>query len=279
MPEVVLRSGPGTLAVEGGDLLSLRSWSVDGTELLAAPSALPVRYRVHGQRAGVPFLHPWANRVREDAFTLAGREVRIGSDAAVSRDGDGIAIHGLAAPGAWVPRAEAEDRCVVERAVPAVPAFPFAHAVRVEVRLAPARVEVLTVLEATDGPLPVAHGWHPYFVPGPEPRDEWELGLPERHAAGGAEPAERAPLAGRAFDDGYVDVAGTTWTAGPIGVELGPGYAVAQVFAPLDCDVVSLEPMTAPTDALRTGAGLLVLEPGTRHTAAFALTYRSTSSL
>ena len=52
---------------------------------------------------------------------------------------------------------------------------------------------------------------------------------------------------------------------------LGHGYRVAQVFAPPDQDLVALEPMTAPTDALRTGHGLRWAAAGEAFTATFRL--------
>ena len=47
------------------------------------------------------------------------------------------------------------------------------------------------------------------------------------------------------------------------------GYRFAQVWAPPDPQVVCYEPMTAPTNALATGDGLQILEPGEEHRAAF----------
>lgn len=285
-PEVTLRHGRTSVVVQGGDQLGLRSWAVDGVELLADPAALPPHYRVHGRRAGVAFLHPWANRVGSDAFELGGREVRVGDDPAVSRDPAGLAIHGLAEPGAWVPEARGEDACAVRREVAPTDAFPFAHTVEVDVRVQPGdRVEVTTAVTAeADGPLPVAFGWHPYFVL-PQPRPEWLLALPERTRlelddlglpTGRRTPelAEQGPLRDRSFDDGYVDVPATSWSIGPATLELGPGYDVGQVFAPPDCDVVSLEPMTAPTDALRTRDRLRCLSPGERFSATFVLAHQ-----
>jgi len=283
---VVLRAGRCAVAVRGGDLLSLTSWTVEGLELLAVAEDLPVPYRVHGRRAGVTLLHPWANRVGGDVFGVAGRNVAIGDDVTVSRDAGGLAIHGLAAPSAWSPVAVGDDCCTVHRDVPSVRAFPFAHAVDVEVRVtAEDRVEVVTAVTAdADAPLPLAFGWHPYFV-APGPRAGWVLGLPDRlrlaqddaglpTGEAAAEPAERAPLRDRAFDDGYVDAAGSVWSVGPVEVALGEGYAATQVFAPTDREVVSIEPMTAPTDALRSGHRLRCLEPGERFVARFAMTYR-----
>jgi galactose mutarotase-like enzyme len=49
------------------------------------------------------------------------------------------------------------------------------------------------------------------------------------------------------------------------------GYRFAQVFAPPAGDVICFEPMTAPGNALVTGMGLRVLQPGERHQARFAI--------
>jgi galactose mutarotase-like enzyme len=43
------------------------------------------------------------------------------------------------------------------------------------------------------------------------------------------------------------------------------------VFAPPEADVVSLEPMTAITDALRSGRGLRSAEPGETARAVFSV--------
>jgi galactose mutarotase-like enzyme len=56
-----------------------------------------------------------------------------------------------------------------------------------------------------------------------------------------------------------------------IAVELGPGYSFAQVFAPASPAVVALEPMTAPTNALASGADLQYVEPGDSFVASFRI--------
>ncbi len=51
------------------------------------------------------------------------------------------------------------------------------------------------------------------------------------------------------------------------------GYPYAQVYAPDDDDVIALEPMTAPTNALVTGGPELPLvEPGETFAASFTIT-------
>jgi galactose mutarotase-like enzyme len=103
--------------------------------------------------------------------------------------------------------------------------------------------------------------------------------------AGAHEPADTFALGERSFDDGYdglpepatfsVSGGGRTVT-----VRFERGYPVAQIFTPPGAEFVCLEPMTAPTDALRTHAGLGRVAPGDAFTAVFAIevAYSSPSS-
>jgi aldose 1-epimerase len=54
-----------------------------------------------------------------------------------------------------------------------------------------------------------------------------------------------------------------------ITVEFLEGYRYAQVFAPKGAECVALEPMTASANALVSGNGLRLVEPGGRFRAAF----------
>jgi aldose 1-epimerase len=99
-------------------------------------------------------------------------------------------------------------------------------------------------------------------------------GIPtgEEQAFGGFD----APLGALHLDDGLAVLqqpACLTLEAGGlrIAVELLAGYAYAQVFAPKDGGYVALEPMTAPTNALVSGDGLQVVEPGGTYRAAFRI--------
>src|SRR5205814_9563960 len=84
------------------------------------------------------------------------------------------------------------------------------------------------------------------------------------------------PLGERSFDDGFAlleertafSIAGRGMR---ISVEPLVGYRYAQVFAPKSKDLVALEPMTAPTNALATGRGLRMVEPATEFRAAFRI--------
>jgi aldose 1-epimerase len=137
-------------------------------------------------------------------------------------------------------------------------------------------------------PVPVAFGYHPYVsLPG-VPRDEWEIEAPVRTAlvlddrmlpTGERRPASVAsgPLGRRSFDDAYADVAdGTAFSVSGGGrtvtVAFLEGYRFAQIYAPLDDDVICFEPMTAPTNALATADSLHAVSPGDSYTAAFRIT-------
>ena len=91
-------------------------------------------------------------------------------------------------------------------------------------------------------------------------------------------PFSSSPATGIAitFDDGYAGAApGTACSVSDgvrrIVVEMTDGYPYAQLYAPGDLDVICFEPMTAPTNALVSGEGLHVVEPGASFTASFAI--------
>jgi aldose 1-epimerase len=126
--------------------------------------------------------------------------------------------------------------------------------------------------------VPVSFGFHSYFrLPG-LPRAEWQVPLPamsrllldERSIPTGEEvpvPAFDEKLGDRAFDDGFalLDPHALFSIAGNgrrITVEFVEGYRYAQVFAPRGKDYIAIEPMTAPANALVSGRGLRLVEPG-----------------
>jgi galactose mutarotase-like enzyme len=120
--------------------------------------------------------------------------------------------------------------------------------------------------------VPIAFGFHPDLrLPG-VPRAGWQVTLPPRRhlvldprgipsGAGERQPATRFELDDRGFDDGYDSLASrsifsVSGGGRTITVELESGYPAAQVFSPRGKDVICFEPMTAPTNALRSGVGL-----------------------
>ncbi len=170
-------------------------------------------------------------------------------------------------------------------------AFPFRHDVVYEARLVDGRLQATIVVDACgEDRVPVAFGLHPYLSPPGVAREQYRVELPSmRRLKLDAEqipvgPGEQLPrrgfeLAEDQFDDGFDDVAEPARFAVEDGtrrieLELVEGYPCAQVYAPRTGQFICFEPMTAPANALRSGNGLRVLEPGEHHRATFALHVR-----
>ena len=271
-----------------------------GDELLGQRGGLG-RYVAQRSTMGIPLLHPWANRVAEPRFTVAGRDVDLQRHPKlVKLDPNGHPIHGLLAGArGWnVERHEAREAGGVLAASfdfaareDLIDAFPFPHEVRVEAVVAGETLTIATTVRATgDVPVPVSFGYHPYFrLPGVE-RASWEVGIPVgRQVAldeqglptGTVEDVavEGGPLGPRTFDDLFAapdSGAPFTLECGDRRIEVAflAGYPYAQVYAPDDDDVIAFEPMTAPTNALVSGDGLKLLEPGKSYDASFSVTVR-----
>jgi len=253
----------------------------EGEELLAQNGGLDAYART-GATLGIPLLHPWANRLDGWSYEALGRTVDLRAAAAiVPVEEHGLPIHGTL-PRAW--RAVARDWWLAAELAPAASAaFPFEHRVRMEVELRRARLRVTTtVLPTGPDPVPVAFGFHPYLVLPGVPRADWRIELPVRCRlvtdarlipAGPRERVEpfAGPLGERTYDDGFDHlehpaVFAVEGGGRRIEVAFEHGFDVAQVFAPRASDVVCFEPMTAPANALVTGA-----YPLAPHTATFSV--------
>ncbi len=248
---------------------------------------------------GIPLLYPWANRLAASRFTLAGREVDVGAAQPPPKaDENGLPIHGLlaAADGWRIERHEATASGAVLAArfdlaadSPLAAGFPFPHRLELEAELADATLTVRTSVRADAGsPVPVAFGFHPYLALPGAPRAEWRLeaplpvrlrlderGIPtgEREPAGPLD----GPLADRTFDDAFLaprpgDAFALSGGGRRIEVRFDDAYPFAQLYAPPGQELLAYEPMTAPTNALVSGEGLRVLEPGERFDASFEIT-------
>jgi aldose 1-epimerase len=305
-------------AVEGFDAVTLAAGALEATfvprlgmvgaslrhageELLDRRGGLRA-YRETGAVMGVPFLHPWANRLARDELLVQGRRVRLPGPPLVRRDDHGLAIHGLlgAHPGWSVHEADADPHgarlvagfdFAADAALAA--AFPFPHQLVFEAGLTPQALRVVTTVRATGTvAVPVAFGFHPYLrIPGVE-RSGWDVRLPRRRhlrldemglptGRGEVQDATRFGLADASFDDGYDRIAdGAVFSVRGGGREIAVthecGYPAAQVFSPMDAAFICFEPMTAPANALCSGDGLRFVRSGDSFTAAFSISVRST---
>jgi galactose mutarotase-like enzyme len=270
-----------------------------GEELLGQRGGL-AKYVGSGSTMGIPFLHPWANRLDASRFELAGREIDLDRPGLpLKLDAAGLPMHGLlTAIGGWEVEhhLETEEGGVLAASfdfgahVLLMEAFPFAHRVELRAQLAGPELTITTSVHAGgEGPVPICFGFHPYLrLPG-LPRAEWvmeapvgeRLRLDERQLPTGEREAVAitpAPLADRHYDDAFTappdDGAPFALEGGGHRLELrlGDGYRFSQIYAPADTDAVAFEPMTAPTNALVSGEELPLLDPGETFTATFSIT-------
>jgi aldose 1-epimerase len=263
-----------------------------GAELLRRVDDLDAA-AAKGSTAGIPILHPWANRLARPEYRAAGKAVRLDlASPLVHVDGNRLPIHGV--PWSmleWSVMSAGPDTLAAgldwSRA-DLLAIFPFPHRLEIAAALTPESLTIETSLIAgREGPVPASFGFHPYFgIPG-LPRDQWRLTLPAMQRlvldpkaipTGRAEPFEAfdAPLGARTFDDGYgIDGEEASFSLSGAGrriaVEWLTGYRYAQVFAPSGIDCVAIEPMTSPTNALITGRGLQMVDAGGRFKAAFRI--------
>jgi aldose 1-epimerase len=246
---------------------------------------------------GIPFLYPWANRLAAFDYSAFGKQVTLDPDSPLLElDPNGLPIHGLlrrwfeweleVRPDALSASLDFGSKAEL------TDGFPFPHRLRLDVSLSDSELAVATTVSADrDSPVPVSFGFHPYFrLPG-APRSEWLIELPvrerlvldenmiptgERHPAGDLD----GPLGDRSFDDGYagVDLARAfALAAGDrrIEVRFDERFPFAQVYTPPGAEFICFEPMTAPTNALRAGKHLAIVEVGESFTATWTIAVTS----
>jgi aldose 1-epimerase len=297
VPVITLAAGDLEAAFAPGLGMAGVSLRHAGDELLDRQAGLRA-YAERGAVMGIPLLHPWANRLAAHGYVLDGRAVRLAPGPPLVRcDEHGLPIHGLlgASPhwhvstveaGAAVARLRAELDLGAHPEL--IAAFPFPHVLAIDATLNGQALTVRTTLRATGGVgVPVAFGYHPYLrLPGGE-RSQWHIALPRRRhlatdargipaGAGVWEDAFAGALGARSFDDGYDglrDGAAFALAGGgrTITMRLVSGYPAAQIFTPPGGRFVCFEPMTAPTNALRSGAGLRRVAPGAAFEAVFSI--------
>jgi aldose 1-epimerase len=246
-----------------------------------------------GSTAGIPLLHPWANRLAGPHYHAAGREVELDpSSSLLHLDEHGLPMHGVPwSLLSWEVTETKQDRLAARldwNRSDLLAVFPFYHRLEMTATIRPNGLTLETTLVAgAAGPVPVCFGFHPYFGLPDLPRAEWHLKLPAMRRLvldqRGIPTGEEEPFGGFdgqlgeiGFDDGFALLEerpsfSLTGAGRRITVNLLAGYRYVQVFAPKDKDYVALEPMTAPANALVSGLGLQLVEPVSRFRAAFRI--------
>lgn len=249
----------------------------------------------HGSTAGIPFLYPWANRLSQMHYKKAGPEVTLERTSPVLHfDANGLPIHGVPwSHLAWtiVDRNAHSVTATLEWSRPELlEVFPYAHHLSMTAYLRPDGLLIGTTIAAEEaGPVPLSFGFHPYIGLPEIPRSQWRLILPAMRKLGldaqGIPTGKETEFSGfdaslgdQSFDDGFALLkedpqAMFTISGGGLAATLAflEGYTHAQVYSPEGADFIAIEPMTAPTNALVSGAGLRLLVPGGTFSAAFGI--------
>jgi aldose 1-epimerase len=254
-----------------------------------------------GRRAfmGIPFLHPWANRLDGYRYRAGGRDVTLDpASPLLLLDDHRLPIHGvLTASRRWTVQTTAATgehaRLTASLGFDTpelLAAFPFRHRVEMEVELGGGALEVRTTVYASGADaVPIAFGFHPYLQFPGVPRGQWSVAFPVRRRlrldarlipTGETEPVR--PISGaigdRTWDDGFDEIDNparfeVSARGRTIEVEYLTGYPIAQIFAPPGQEYICIEPMTAPANALAgPDSALTWIPPGHRWSAAFRIT-------
>lgn len=253
MVDLVLEGGGARVTVDPGAGARLRSWVVDGVELLARRGDAP-------QEHGCYLMAPWAGRVRGNVVAAGSREH------ALPPTYDGWAMHGTVLDRTW--EVLAADDCEVALRTSLGPAWPWPGRAHVTWRLEDgALVSRLRVEALAGASFPAVAGWHPWF------RRRLDAGGDVAIEMAASAVLERGPdhlptgrrldpaaVAGP-FDDAFLVPDGRVRLTWPGALELTASSTAAWVvvFDELP-DEVCVEPQTGPPDGL-SGPGVEVVTP------------------
>jgi aldose 1-epimerase len=241
---------------------------------------------------GTPLI-PWPNRLEDGSYEFGGEQFQLD----LSEPEKHNAIHGLLRWLAWEAVEQEPDRVTMSTRLHPSPGYPHLLDVCVNYALGADGLTVTTTLtNRGERPCPVGAGQHPYLSPGAGAvlddctvelhartrivtDDERQLPT-GRQAVEGTEYDFRSPrrLGAERIDFAFCDLerdaGGRAWTrlTGPDGVTAGLWVDEAYPFVELFTgdtlapdrrrQGLACEPMTCPSNAFRSGDGLVSLEPG-----------------
>ncbi|MGP3533233.1 aldose 1-epimerase [Microbacterium sp. RD1] len=257
---------------------TLRHEGADWLDPVRAAEAL-----VTGKDYGISLVHPWAGRLARWGYT-AGREVVLSEDdPQIPHDKWDRPIHGVwdrllrwTVDSTSISRLEASLAWDDEHLLSV---FPYPHRLSVVAEVFGGGLRIETRLRPTsDVPVPVTFGYHAFLRIPDSSRETWTLLLDASERLlldddlipnGRSERLVESTyaLGERDVDDDIGGLAAPAVLAVSDGdrrvsVDLEAGFSVAHVWAPAGRNLVSFEPMTAPANALNSGEGLRMVEPG-----------------
>lgn len=271
----------------------LRTYSAGGREVLDGYPPDQLAPSGRGQ-----LLIPWPNRIRDGVYELDGRRHQL----PLNELERGNAIHGLVRWSSWAVAERAADRVVLAHVLRPQPGYPFSLALSVEYSLLPDGLAVRTQATNVGGDTaPYGAGAHPYLSVDTDGVDEAVLRVPAGtvlQADERAIPIGSGPVEGTEFDFRKPRPIGGTWLDhcfteldrgedGRAGVEVGgttlwadESYPYLMIFTGDGLPdgarrSLAVEPMTCAPNAFASGDGLVLLEPGESHAAAWGISPQS----
>ncbi|MGM1018898.1 MAG: aldose 1-epimerase family protein [Actinomycetota bacterium] len=275
---------------------SLRELRLNGRDLIVPFAADEVRPGYRGVT-----LAPWPNRVVDGRYRFAGVDRQL----ALTEPERGHALHGLLAWHDFAVCEQQADHVVLTATIVPQVGYPFRVRVDVEYRIdAAGLVQTVTATNLGADAAPWGTGPHPYLVAGPGRVDDWVLSLPaaevltvtdDRLIPIAVESVDAHPefdfRAARPIGDTFIDHAFTTFDRGDgmarVEVTAADGTGVlmtwdqtcpwVQVHTADTPDPathrigLAVEPMTCPPNAFASAVDLIVLEPGSSHSAGWTI--------
>lgn len=275
-------------AVEVGG--GLRRYVHSGVDVLA-----PYGEQQLAPRGSGAVLAPWPNRLAGGQYSFAGQQYQV----PITEVSRGNANHGLARWARWTPMAIDAAAVTLALDIPPQTGWPFEVRVEVTYALHPDHGLAVTAVARNHGATsaPFGAGFHPYFAVR-DRLDDVTLHVPaaqrivtdEAQLPVGLKPVQgtpydlRSPRQLRAvrFDDAFTELS-IVDGRGAVDVRTSSGggrlwfdgaFSYLQVYTAEDVEgapAVAVEPMTCPANAFNSGAGLIVLEPGSMWTGTWGI--------
>jgi len=277
---------------------TLREYDKGGVEVIEGFAEDEMATGARGQ-----LCFPWPNRLRTGSWCFSGRAAR----APLDEPEHGNAVHGLVRYRPFHIDAVAQNRVALSLLVHPEPGYPFLALVEVAYHLGALGLTVTTTVTNADTvPLPFGLGFHPYLAVGTHGVERAILSVPasgavladeHRRPSGATRPVdgvldwrEPRPIADAVLDttlcdlvrddSGWATVRLDVEDTGAVELSVDRTFPYFQLYTgdtlddPRRRTGVSVEPMTCPPDALRTGKDLVVLEPGQRWTGSWRVRRR-----
>jgi aldose 1-epimerase len=265
---------------------TLRSFTVDGKDVV---DGFPVEEMSSAGRGQI--LAPWPNRLEDGQFSRYGFDV----SAAIDEPTRNNAIHGLVRWLPWAPRSEDDSRLELGCILHPQPGYPWRLDLSVAYELGPDGLTVtIAATNLSEGPAPFGVGFHPYVTLGGI-IDDAVLTIPATRRWSSDDrglPTTDEPVEGTPYDFTSEQTIGTTQLdtafsdltrdddgrarvvvasqdgADRITVWAGRGFDYLMIYTGDTLEPVlrrrrgiAIEPMTCPPNAMRTGSGVIRLQP------------------